>query len=64
MDLPNQELEILRKELKTWEKGFEIEFGRKPTTQDIKQRPSICTLDFGSVFFFLNKTMTFYFFFK
>jgi hypothetical protein len=41
MDQNRQKLELLRKELKTWEKGFEIEFERKPTTEDIKQRPTI-----------------------
>ena len=40
-DQKKNRMEILKKELNYWEKGFEIEFNRKPNREDIKIRPNI-----------------------
>jgi hypothetical protein len=36
-----KEAEKIKLDIKTWERGFQIEFGRTPTSADIKTRDKI-----------------------
>ena len=48
LDQLRKDAEKVKLDIKTWERGFQLEFGRPPASADIKTRDRIRTLTYAS----------------